>query len=87
MPCSTLSLQSSQVATGLALTIFGIGFSALIGQSMVGIDYAGLPKLAVPLLSDIPWVGPLLFQHDFLVYLSLLLLFAVSFFLYRTRAD
>ncbi|MES9901565.1 MAG: ABC transporter permease [Sedimenticola sp.] len=82
----TLSLQSSQVATGLALTIFGIGFSALIGQSMVGIDYAGLPKLAVPLLSDIPWVGPLLFQHDFLVYLSLLLLFAVSFFLYRTRA-
>ena len=80
-----LGLQSSQVATGLALTIFGIGLSALLGQSLVGVAYEGLPKLAVPLLSDIPLVGPLLFNHDILVYGSIAVVFAVVWFLDRTR--
>lgn len=80
-----LTLQASQVATGLALTIFGIGLSALLGQSMVGIAYAGLPKLNLPILSELPVLGPLLFQHDALVYGSFLLVFGVSFFLYRTK--
>lgn len=81
-----LGLQATQVATGLALTIFGIGLSALLGQSMVGLAYDGLPKIAIPLLSDIPVVGPLLFNHDPLVYLSIVMVVAVSWFLYRTRA-
>ncbi len=81
-----LNLQTSQVATGLALTIFGIGLSALIGQDLVGVAYQGLPKLTVPFLADIPILGPLLFGHDILVYCSFLLVFLVSWFLYRTRA-
>ncbi len=81
-----LGLQASQVATGLALTIFGIGLSALLGQKMVGIAYSGLPTLNIPFLSDLPIVGPLLFSHDILVYVSVMLPFAVAWFLYRTRA-
>jgi len=81
-----LTLQASQVATGLALTLFGVGLSALLGQPMVGIAYDGLPKLPIPLLSDLPIVGSLLFNHDILVYGSIILVILVSLFLYRTRA-
>ena len=82
----TLTLQSSQVATGLALTIFGVGLSALAGQSLVGIALGGLPDFAVPGLSSIPFLGPLLFEHDVLVYGSFLLVAGVAWFLARTRA-
>ena len=82
----TLTLQSSQVATGLALTIFGVGVSALVGQSLVGLAYGGLPDFAIPVLADLPVVGALLFQHDLLVYGSFLAVPAISFFLYRTRS-
>jgi simple sugar transport system permease protein len=82
----TLNLRASQVATGLALTIFGIGLSALLGQPLVGIAYEGLPKLAIPVLSDLPVIGPMLFQHNLLVYGSIVLVVAVSFFLRRTQA-
>jgi simple sugar transport system permease protein len=81
-----LGFQSSQVATGLALTIFGIGLSALLGQSLVGVAYDGLPGLSIPLLSQIPVAGPLLFQHDILVYGSIILVFLVAWFLGHTRA-
>ncbi len=80
-----LGFQATQVATGLALTIFGIGVSALIGQDLVGIAYDGLPKLSIPLLSSIPVIGPLLFQHDILVYGSFVLVFLVAWFLKNTR--
>lgn len=82
----TLNLRSSQVATGLALTIFGVGLSALLGQPLVGVAYEGIPKFAIPLLSDIPVLGPLLFQHDLLVYGSILLVLGVSLFLRFTRS-
>ena len=82
----TLTLQSSQVATGLALTIFGVGLSALAGQSLVGVALGGLPGIAVPGLSAIPFVGRLLFEHDLLVYGSFALVAAVAWFLSRTRA-
>jgi simple sugar transport system permease protein len=80
-----LGFQSSQVATGLALTIFGVGVSALLGQNLVGIAYDGLPVLPIPLLSKIPLLGPLLFNHDILVYGSIALVFLVSWFLTKTR--
>jgi len=82
----TLTLQASQVATGLALTIFGTGLSALIGQSLIGVAYEGLPTLAIPVLSEINILGPLLFNHDPLVYLSWLLVPAIAWFLHHTRA-
>jgi len=82
----TLTLQSSQVATGLALTIFGIGVSALLGQPLVGIAYEGLPAIHLPFLSELPVLGRLLFQHDILVYGSFLIVPLVGWFLSRTRA-
>ncbi|MBB4284949.1 ABC transporter permease [Roseospira goensis] len=82
----TLSLMSNQVATGLALTIFGVGLSAFIGKDFIGIPIAGLGSVSIPGLSDLPLVGPVLFGQDPLVYASLALAAGVSWVLYRTRA-
>ncbi|WP_425406518.1 ABC transporter permease [Hwanghaeella sp.] len=82
----TLTMLANQVATGLALTIFGIGLSALIGKSYVGIAVEPLAKLHIPALSEIPLLGPVLFGQDALVYLSLLSVLAVYVFMTRTRA-
>jgi simple sugar transport system permease protein len=81
----TLSLTSNQVATGLALTIFGIGLSALVGSGFVGVPVDDLPPLNIPGLSDLPVIGPLLFGHDVLVYLSVAATIGVAYFLKRTR--
>lgn len=80
-----LGFQASQVATGLALTIFGVGISALIGQDLVGVAYDGLPKFALPFLSDLPIIGKI-FEHDLLVYISLLMVPLVWWFLKYSRA-
>ncbi len=81
-----LVFQARQVPTGLALTIFGVGLSALLGQEMIGVAYQGLPKLLIPGLSSIPVVGELLFQHDVMVYLSIVMLLLVAYFMNHTRA-
>ena len=81
----TLKLMSSQVATGLALTIFGVGLSAFLGAGYVGVPLQPLPRLSVPLLSELPLLGPALFRHDALVYLSLALFAAITWLLRRTR--
>lgn len=81
----TLSLLANQVATGLALTIFGVGLSALMGKSYVGVPLKPLPKLDIPGISDIPLLGTVLLSQDFLVYLSIVMVFAVGWFLFRTR--
>ena len=82
----TVYLQSNQVATGLALTIFGLGLSALIGHSYVGKTFPGLAKLSIPGLTSIPVIGPILFGQDGLVYLSVASVALVAWFLNRTRA-
>jgi simple sugar transport system permease protein len=82
----TLTLLANQVATGLALTIFGIGLSALIGQGYVGTPLPALDKLHLPGLSDAPFIGPVVFGQDGLVYLSIAGVACVSWFLYRTRS-
>jgi simple sugar transport system permease protein len=69
----TQYLLSNQVATGLALTLFGLGLSALMGQNYAGIRTPSFAKLDIPLLSDIPVLGPILFQHDPMVYVGLAL--------------
>jgi len=81
----TLTLAANQVATGLALTIFGIGLSALFGSGFVGVPVAPLPKLSIAGLSDLPFFGPLLFGQDALVYLSIVAVAAVAWFLKRSR--
>jgi simple sugar transport system permease protein len=81
----TLTLMANQVATGLALTIFGIGLSALLGAGFVGQPVPALPKLAIPGLSSLPVVGPVLLGQDGLVYLSVALTAATAWFLKKTR--
>ena len=82
----TQVLMSNQVATGLALTIFGLGLAALWGQGYSGESTEPLAKIHIFLLSDIPIAGPLLFAHDPLVYLAFALVAGVAWFLSRTRA-
>ncbi len=82
----TLGLMANQVATGLALTIFGVGVSSLVGAGYVGTPVARLPRLELPGLGDLPVVGPLLFGHDALVYLSVAMVALTAWFLFRTRA-
>lgn len=72
----TQYLLSNQVATGLALTMFGLGLSALIGQGYQGVKPPMTEKIDMGFLSDLPIVGPTLFHHDWMVYLSLLLVAA-----------
>ncbi|HHN72778.1 MAG TPA: ABC transporter permease [Thermopetrobacter sp.] len=79
-------LATNQVATGLALTLFGLGLSGLIGEPFVGQPGVRLARLAVPGLSDLPFVGPVLFGHDVLVYASFALTAGVAWFLFRSRA-
>jgi ABC-type uncharacterized transport system permease subunit len=80
-----LVFQARQVPAGLALTIFGVGLSALLGQSMIGVAYTGLPKIAIPGLASIPVLGDLLFNHDIMVYLSIVMLLLIRYFMNRTR--
>lgn len=80
-----LTLQTNQVATGLALTLFGVGLSAFAGRGLVGQTVEPLAKLSFPLLSDIPFLGPLLFRFDAMVYASVLVVIAVGWMLARTR--
>jgi len=82
----TLTLQTNQVATGLALTLFGVGFSAFAGHAYVGMPIESLQHIAVPGLSSLPFVGPLLFDYDVMVYGSLVLLIAVHWFLTASHA-
>ena len=80
-----LNLMANQVATGLALTIFGLGLSALIGHSFVGKTFPGLPKLDIPVLSEIPVIGPIIFGQDFLVYFSVATAIFAGWFLNKSR--
>lgn len=82
----TLSLLANQVATGLALTLFGVGLSAFVGLPYVAIVIEGIKPLTLPGITDLPVVGKLLFGQNPLVYLSLLLFGAIQWFLYRTRS-
>ncbi|WP_168377489.1 ABC transporter permease [Acinetobacter cumulans] len=81
----TLSLSTNQSACGLALTIFGIGISAFIGQNYVSMALPGLQGLDIPLLSEIPVLGPILFQHNYVVYLSMLAFVIIWWVLTKTR--
>jgi simple sugar transport system permease protein len=82
----TLTLQTNQVATGLALTLFGIGLSAFLGRGFAGLPLEGVTAIHLPMLSDIPVLGPLLLRYDLAVYGSLLLYAIIAFVLPRTRA-
>ncbi len=82
----SMHLRANQVATGLALTIFGTGLSAFIGSSYVGQTVKGFQGIQIPGLADIPFIGKLLFSHDLLIYVSWVLVLVVGWFCVRTRS-
>jgi general nucleoside transport system permease protein len=79
-------LGTNQYATGLALTLFGTGFSAFAGIKYVQEKLPEQMQYSIPLLGDIPLVGQALFRHHPMVYITMGLMFALIWFLYRTRA-
>ncbi len=81
----TLGLAANQVASGLALSIFGLGLSGVIGAPFVGAKRDAMPRLDLPVLSDLPIIGKALFGQDPYVYASFALTFGVWWFLFRTR--
>jgi simple sugar transport system permease protein len=81
----TLGLATNQVASGLALTLFGLGLSALIGNAFVGVPGLGMPRLFIPGLTEIPLVGRLIFGQDLMTYLAWAITLAVWYFVFRTR--
>jgi general nucleoside transport system permease protein len=81
----TLGMAANQVATGLALTLLGLGISALMGEGFVGQPGVKLERLHIPGLSDIPLIGPVVFGQDVLVYFSFILAAATTYVLFKTR--
>ena len=79
-------LNTNQYATGLALALFGVGFSAFAGVTYVQAKLPPRPNNSIAGLGDIPVLGPALFQHHPLVYLTVALAMVLIWFLYRTRA-
>lgn len=81
-----IGLNTNQYATGLALSLFGAGFSAFVGVDLVGKKLADRAPFEVPLLADIPFLGPALFRQHPMVYLAIAAVLGLSWFLYRSRA-
>jgi simple sugar transport system permease protein len=79
-------LNTNQYATGLAVSLFGSGFSAFVGIDYVGKQLAEKQAHAVPFLADLPFLGPALFRQHPMVYVAIALVVATSAFFYRTRA-
>ena len=79
-------LNTNQYATGLALSLFGAGLSAFAGIGYVQARLPERPHFSLPLLGDLPWLGPALFKQHPLVYFAVALCGALVWFLYRSRA-
>jgi simple sugar transport system permease protein len=82
----TISLKANQVVSGLALTIFGTGLSAYLGKPLIGVPApVTFQAVIIPHLSKIPWLGPIFFSQDMLVYLSFAMVALFWFVLYKTK--
>lgn len=79
-------LNTNQYATGLALTLFGAGFSAFAGTSYVQAKLPPSGNFDIPVLSELPLIGPMLFRQHYMVYGTVALVLGMIWFLYRTRA-
>ncbi len=79
-------LNTNQYATGLALSLFGAGFSAFAGIKYVQEKLPEQSQFPIPLLGDIPFIGPALFRHHPMVYIAMAITAGLIWFLYRTRA-
>lgn len=81
----TQVLLSNQVATGLALTLFGLGFSSMVGQTYMGLRPPDMDKVNFGFLTDIPFIGTVIFNHDLMVYLTLFVCVVIWYVLNYTR--
>lgn len=82
----SITLRSSQVVSGLALTIFGTGLSGFLGKKYIGVSLpTAFAKIGIPVLKDIPFLGPVLFVHDAMVYISFIIAPLIWYYLNRTR--
>lgn len=82
----TIIFNRNQIVSGIGITIFGLGLSGFLGKSVVGVALTNqLPKIPIPILSEIPFFGKIFFIHNFFVYLGFLLVPILWFVLYKTR--
>jgi general nucleoside transport system permease protein len=81
----SISLGQSQTAVGFVLALLCTELSSFLGTPFVRVQGVAVPPAPMPLLRDIPLLGPLLFRHDMLIYASFILIPAVWYFLLRTR--
>jgi ABC-type uncharacterized transport system permease subunit len=79
-------INANQYATGLAVSLFGGGFSAFVGVRYVGQKLGDPVSHSLPLLGDLPFIGPALFRQHPIVYLTIIAVAAMTWFFYRTRA-
>jgi len=79
-------LNTNQYATGLALSLFGVGFSAFVGIRYTQEKLGERPNFEIPGLADLPFIGPALFRQHPMVYIAIALTVAIAWFLYRSRA-
>ncbi len=92
----TVTLRANQNVTGLALTTFGMGFGNFFGGSLSKLSggvgqlstavTASAFRASIPVLSELPVIGPLLFSYGFLTYFALIITFVLSWFLFKTRS-
>ncbi len=80
-----INCRANQLASGLTVMFFGLGLTGLIGRPYVSAQIQGFDVVPIPVLSNIPFIGKIFFQHDLLTYLAYLLIPAIWFFLYKTR--
>jgi ABC-type uncharacterized transport system permease subunit len=81
----TQFLLTNQVATGLALTLFGLGFAAFAGREYTEVTIDLIGPIYIPILSEIPYVGPSLFSLNPLIYLAFFMVYIVWWFLFKTK--
>ncbi|PPE65524.1 ABC transporter permease [Caldimonas caldifontis] len=79
-------LNTNQYASGLALSLFGVGFSAFVGIRYTQERLGDRPRFEIPGLADLPFVGPAFFKHHPMVYIAIVLTVVLAWFLYRSRA-
>lgn len=83
----TVTMQANQTVCGLALVTVGTGISGFLGKSVYGhTSEVVFSKIAIPGLSKIPVIGPILFNQNALVYILFILVPVITFYIYKTRA-
>lgn len=82
----TVTLATNQVATGLSLTLLGLGIAGMAGEAFIGLPGVRLEAISIPVLTQIPLIGEVLFGQDPIFYISIVLLFGIRWFVFSTRA-